>query len=143
MDLQRLFRLLQLPGYSWRRRRHKRDKGVVNGIYNLSLDYICLIDFLFSHILTPPHPHTSYTPHPPRCVAHIDSTSFSPTSLNLSFDRNPQGAYLDWSEISLLHTLYSLGKTTLKSFDVIGPLRAVRRTTVVYPVSEQVSVITP
>jgi hypothetical protein len=54
--LQRLLTLLQLHGYSWRRRRHKRGKGAVNGIYNLALFYICLIDFLFAHIVTTPPP---------------------------------------------------------------------------------------
>ncbi len=48
MDLQRL---LTLPGYSqWRRKYHEEDKG-----WSL-LDYICLSDLWFAHIVTFPLP---------------------------------------------------------------------------------------
>jgi hypothetical protein len=52
MDLQRV---VTLPGYCWRRRRHEEDKGGVDGIY-FAFDYICLSDFLFAHFVTTPPP---------------------------------------------------------------------------------------
>jgi hypothetical protein len=51
--------LLTLPGYAWGRKRHLGHSGGVDGIY-LVFCYICLSDFLFSHIVT-----TSPVPPPP------------------------------------------------------------------------------
>ena len=56
MGLQRLITLL---GYSWRRKRHERDKGGVDGIYlafdYLAFDYICMFWVIFDL-------HTSWHP---------------------------------------------------------------------------------
>ena len=50
-----LQRLLTLPGYSWRRKGNLGNKGGVDGIY-LGFYYICLSDFLLTHIVTTPPP---------------------------------------------------------------------------------------
>ena len=58
--------------YSWRRKGNERDKGGVHRIY-LNFDYICLSDFLFGHILTPPPPLTPHQKNETQITGNIGS----------------------------------------------------------------------